>query len=143
MSIFFNVVGILAMLSGPAALFLSRDPGAQLIGGVVLLLAVVALGFGKLLEHAKRSEEAETKHRAKVLELLRSIANGQEAPATVSAPPIPRWHVRNGDENIGPFTESQLWALKQKGVITNESKLAAEGSGQWQPVDKVLATAAV
>jgi hypothetical protein len=138
MKTFLNVAGLLAMLSSPIGFFISQTPIGQVMGGLALLIGCVALGLAKQIELAEEHQTALVRFQIKELEILRSIANGQGAPSTPTAPAIPRWFVANGEEVTGPFTKSQISALKGKGMVTDKTMLAAEGTQDWQPMDRAL-----
>lgn len=140
MKTFLNVVGALALCSGPGAIFLGENVAAQVIGGLVLLLAITALGLAKLIDLAEDEAAAAKKHRA--AEVAHWSYAGSRVASTLSTPPIPtepKWYVANGQEVTGPFTKPQLLELRKKGVLNAETKLNAEGAPDWQAMASVLA----
>lgn len=141
MKIFLNVIGILAMMSGPVALFVGRDPVSQMLGGVVLLVAVCALGLAKLIELGDAEAKAAKEQRKLERDFWKTavVQLAQVAPKSgAELPSAPRWYVANGEAVTGPFTRDQLSALQQKGVITAETRLNPMGTEDWLECGAVM-----
>ena len=50
-----------------------------------------------------------------------------------------RYYYVNGDnETAGPVSERELWALREAGVLNDDSFVASEGSQEWQPFGSVV-----
>lgn len=126
-------------MAGPGALLLGTNIVAQILGGIVLLLACTSLGLAKLIALSEAAELAQGKHRALEIDYWKITAARSATTQQLVAPAAKRWFVANGQEVSGPFTEEQIRALKSKGVVTAETQLAVEGTQDWRPLAKVLA----
>jgi hypothetical protein len=130
--IFLNVIGILAMLAGPVALFLGTTMAAQLIGGIVLLLACTSFGLAKLIELGETHLERTSKHRALEKEFWKLAAIQGGTPTTPPLVNQPKWYVANGQEVTGPFAAPQIRELITKGIVGADTMFNAEGSKDWK-----------
>lgn len=141
MKIFLNIIGILALLSGPLAFFAGGTVEARVLGGLALLVAVTGLGLAKVIEVAEDETKAAQAHRKAEVEnwaVQHSIRAAASRPSTLSAPAVPRWFMAKGEEVTGPFTKSQLGELVSKGLAPSNALLAREGTEDWKPVTEVV-----
>lgn len=146
MRVFLFLLACLTAFAGVAVLLGAKSAIHEIEAFVLFLIGAVLLGSAAIVESVSASSKRDALSDATaaqassdILAALRALAPKTAAAALPAQPEIvgDRYFINNGGESSGPFPVEKLRALRNRGVIDDNTPVTKEGDKTWKKLGDV------